>query len=351
MSQYKGVAITVSLFRSSVAAICDAIRAWKIVPQFHRRPGSVSGKAKSLQFISRSYSLRELLAYKFRVAGSVFRASLPLRLARNVWVPGFASEGLLANLLHALEVLHRVRPDAVVHIDWVLRGSETGFRYGIPGECVWEKLFAPLDPQTSSGAFCADSLLEYAFWGTGKDYLHGTSLQRLRTAYNRTFRERIQVTNKRVLEEIRALNDSVMDGRFCIGIHRRVPNILVGNLQRDGKVPGATSFIKAAQSMALSSDRSDWAVYLATDDADAVPLMREAFGSRLIVRDHVRRTRCTQVEVHYAAWGTVHLADAEDVLIDTLILSQCNVVLHASSSVTTAVGIINPALLMVRVVE
>jgi len=93
----------------------------------------------------------------------------------------------------------------------------------------------------------------------------------------------------------------------------------------------------------------DYAVFLATDDADAVGVFRRAFGPRLVVRDDVQRTTADGVEVHFRDWDRLSLTDAEDVLIDTMLLSHCKVLVHASSSVSTVASIMNPALALVRI--
>jgi len=115
------------------------------------------------------------------------------------------------------------------------------------------------------------------------------------------------------------------DGRFCIGIHRRVDNALVADLQSDGKVPSLEMFIRAVEvilSILTKEGISENAIFLATDDAEAVGEFKRAFGSRLIVRDNVQRTTSDAAEV--------------DVLV------------HASSSVSTVASIMNPALTLVR---
>ena len=141
------------------------------------------------------------------------------------------------------------------------------------------------------------------------------------------------------------------DGRFCIGIHRRVDNALVADLQSDGKVPSLEMFIRAVEvilSILTKEGISENAIFLATDDAEAVGEFKRAFGSRLIVRDNVQRTTSDAAEVHFRDWDRLSITDAEDVLVDTVLLSKCDVLVHASSSVSTVASIMNPALTLVR---
>ena len=77
-------------------------------------------------------------------------------------------------------------------------------------------------------------------------------------------------------------------------------------------------------------------------------MVKRAFGSRLIVRDNVQRTTSDAVEVHFRAWDRLSITDAEDVLVDTVLLSKCDVLVHASSSVSTVASIMNRALTLVR---
>ena len=82
--------------------------------------------------------------------------------------------------------------------------------------------------------------------------------------------------------------------------------------------------------------------------ADAVDGFKRAFGCRLILRENVQRTTSDAAEVHYRDWNRLSITDAEDVLVDTMLLSKCDVLVHASSSVSTVASIMNPALTLIR---
>jgi hypothetical protein len=244
-----------------------------------------------------------------------------------------------------------VRPDASVHVDWMLAGTEIGFRYGEVGGDVWSRLFRTLGSRSSETAHRADSRIDFAFWGTGKDHLTGKRLQDQRNAYHSAVLNRLKIINWRVLDEVRRIQEQFLEGRFCVGIHRRVGNAMVANLQGKGYVPSLELFVKTVESMlsVLSKEGiSDYAVFLATDDAEAVDAFRCAFGPRLTVRDDVQRTTSDTAEVHFRDWDLLSIADAEDVLIDALLLSKCNVLVHAASSVSTVAAIMNPSLVLVR---
>ena len=107
--------------------------------------------------------------------------------------------------------------------------------------------------------------------------------------------------------------------------------------------------VEAILSLLMKESIVDHAIFLATDDAEAVGELKRAFGSRLIVRDNVQRTTFDAAEVHFAHWDRLSITDAEDVLVDAVLLSKCDVLVHASSSVSTMASIMNPALTLIRV--
>jgi hypothetical protein len=331
----------------------DAGRAWAITPNRYRASAYMQDESGGWHFVRRRRFRRsEVLKLKFLTAARVFVASLETGTARSVVISRYPEEGLAANLLHVLEVLRRLRPGAGVRVDWVLTGSELGFRYGEVGDDVWAQLFRPLGPRSDDAAHEVDFRLDFAFWGTGKDHLTGKQLQDHRNVYSSVALSWLKIASRRVLDEVRRIQEQFLDGRFCIGIHRRVGNALVADLQSKGYVASLDALIKAIESMlsALAGEGvPDHAVFLATDDAEAVAGFRGAFGARLIVRDDVQRTTADAPEVHFREWGRLSITDAEDVLIDAVLLSKCNVLVHASSSVSTLAAIMNPSLTLIRV--
>ena len=325
--------------RSVVQAAADAGRAWAIAPtrNFYRDEN-----------VQRPFTLHERLSRKYGAAQAIFQYSRWTGNAPAVVIQRKGREGLLANLLHVIEVLHRVRPDAKVHVDWTLDGSEWGFRYGAVGSDVWSGLFRPIGTSLPPSTFRASRGLDLALWGTGKDYLSGKALQNQRNTYHRTIANWIEITNPNVLSRTHHIHADMIKGRFCLGVHRRVGNIGVTELQKDGSIPSIDALLARCNRLLHSSGKADAAVFLATDDADAADAFRAAFGSRLIMQEDVKRTTASRREVHYGDWGTLSLADAEDVLVDTLLLSRCNALLHASSSVSTMASLLNPNLTLIR---
>ena len=340
--------------RVLVQAVFDAGRAWVIAPpSYGRAVYARNTEGGWRRRHRRPFRRKEVLKLKIAATRRVFIESVKLGFARSVVIPRYPEEGLLANLLHILEVVHRVRPDAFINVDWALNGTEIGFRYGSPGDDIWAQLFQPLGgPRPPSTIHQATSRLDLAFWGTGRDHLKGRRLQKQRHIYHSTVLRWLKITNTRVLEEVHQIFAQFLDGRYCIGIHRRVGNVRVADLQGDGKAPSLELLIKAVEailSILTSKDIRDHAIFLATDDAEAVDVLKDAFGSRLLVRGNVQRTTSDAVEVHFREWGRLSITDAEDVLVDTMLLSKCDVLVHASSSVSTVASIMNPALTLIRV--
>jgi len=339
--------------RAAVQAVFDAGRAWVIAPTVYRMavyaPNASGGWCLRHR---RPFRRKEVLKLKVSAARRIFIESIKLGVAPSVVIPRYPEEGLLANLLHVLEVAHRVRSGASVHVDWVLKGTEIGFRYGELGDDIWALLFQTLGPRPPATTHRAVSRVDLAFWGTGRDHLTGKRLQKHRRVYHSTVLKWFEITNKQVLEQVRQTCVQFLDGRFCIGIHRRVGNALVADLQSAGRVPSLEMLIKAVEailSILTKEGVSDHAIFLATDDAEAVGVFKRAFGCRLTVRDNVQRTTSDAAEVHFRDWDSLSITDAEDVLVDTLLLSKCDVLVHASSSVSTVASIMNPALTLVRV--
>jgi hypothetical protein len=331
----------------------DAGRAWGIAPNNYRR-AVYTRNANGGWCVGPRRQLRRKQVLKLKVLAvrRIFIESIKLGVAGSIVIPRYPQEGLLANLLHVLEVIHRARPDASVHVDWVLKGSEIGFRYGDVGDDVWARLFQTLGPRPPAITHEAVFPVDLAFLGTGRDHLTGRRLQKHRHVYHYTVLKWLEITNKQVLEEVSQIFGQFLDGHFCIGIHRRVGNAMVADLQKDGKVPSLELFIKAVEAILSILTRegiSDHAIFLATDDAEAVDVFKRVFGCRLIVRDNVQRTTSDAAEVHFRDWDHLSITDAEDVLVDTVLLSKCDVLVHASSSVSTVASLMNPALTLIRV--
>lgn len=271
------------------------------------------------------------------------------RVKQDVTIPLIGREGFCSNVIHVLEVLHCVRPDANVHIDWTLTGNESDFKYGQVGDNVWELLFAQISPPRPPGGVEVAQSLDPKLWGSNKDRLTDAERRRQREEYHEAWSRYVRITNRRILDEVARIEEQSMRGRCCIGVHKRVANRGVRRIQADGKLADVTAYIETARAAAQKRGRDDFMVYLATDDVSAVAPFREAFGDRLVVREGVQRATPEGQEVHGQDWDRVSLADAEDIVIDTVLLSKCEAIVHAASSVSTMAAFINPKSEQLRV--
>ena len=204
-------------------------------------------------------------------------------------------------------------------MNWVLSGREIAFRYGNPGENVWDALFTNSAHSANERAYSATDQIDLSLWGAGKDHLKEKNLQKQRVAYQSSLTRRFEIVNRRVLDSVNRIYGDFLEERFCIGIHRRVPNAMVANLQSDGHLPSLEKLaktVRAALSIATEKGVTDHAIFLATDDTDAVDGLKKEFGPAMIVREDVQRTTSDAPEVHFGNWGALSIADAEDVLID-----------------------------------
>lgn len=80
-------------------------------------------------------------------------------------------------------------------------------------------------------------------------------------------------------------------------------------------------------------------IYLATDNDEAVKYMRALLGERLIVRP-IPRGDSMASEYHRTVAQSV--SDAQNCLIDALILARCDHLIHSVSNIATAVLYMNP---------
>ena len=102
---------------------------------------------------------------------------------------------------------------------------------------------------------------------------------------------------------------------------------------------------KYVQKVKEMTDFERYPIYLATDDADAPRLFKDAFGERVVVRDGVSRVGEGH-EVHMCEMNLepATITEACDVLIDALLLAKCDVLVCGSSAVSLAVRFMKPAI-------
>jgi len=230
-------------------------------------------------------------------------------------------------------------------VDWSGQRANEDFYFGRPAvENVWLHYFEPLNfPELPSTRLEAEEHLI-----TGPRQL-GSKLAYVTYKLNRRWRYRYHelyqeyVTLRPFLSERASLIfQSRMAGRFCVGVHYRNPHHSHECLRQ---IPQPEVFVARAKKLLPAGRRV--AVVLASDYEPAVDAFRAAFGEALIIQpDVVRAASFAQDQVHHlpANWS---LTLGEQVMVDCLLLSKCDVLLHVVSNVASAAAYFNPNLKLV----
>lgn len=282
--------------------------------------------------------------------------------------------GFFANWLQVLDARLFGADGAPVDPDWVLTGQEREFNYGAAGDDVFGDIFdtppprtapppLPLPPAQDAGGSAGGAeqgpfvvyhrynfLLINVFRG---QFLRGAWAARRRRLYAAAAREVLRPNAAALAARDAALASVVRaPGAPLIGVHKRVDNPGTARMQFRQVMPTTQAYIDAVKLLAVrrggASGGASAVVVLATDDVAAVAAFREAFGADLVCRNEVKRseggvdTSFMPVEVHGQKGKRLALKDAQDCLVDALLLAACDAFVHADSNVTIAAGIMNP---------
>lgn len=265
-------------------------------------------------------------------------AAEPYTLVVIAWNAGFFSHvNRVVNHLH-----HTLGHDgcAAIRVNWRINENTPLFVYGTEqdGE-LWQRFFEPLEfPQAPAAERASYEYADLSMTG-----LHAYGMykrgSRWRTAYGRAYAEHVRVR--------RELRDRAHDlwrdagiGTSSIGVHYRHPE---HSHECPREMPTLDAFI--ARTRALLERRRLASVVLATDVREAVEGFSDAFGDRLLVQPGV--ARAPVADTQYAWDLPPGVAMGEQALIDALLLARCDVLLHATSNLASAVGYMNPQLEMV----
>jgi hypothetical protein len=262
----------------------------------------------------------------------------PYTLVVTAWNGGFFSHvNRVVNHLH-----HSLGHDgcAALRVEWHVAEHTPLFVYGTEedGE-LWHRFFEPLDfPHAPSLERSSWEYADLAMTG-----LHAYSMYKRgsqwRSDYGRAYAEHV-----RVREELRGREREIWrDGgapRQAIGVHYRHPD---HSHECPREMPRMDVFLDWTSRLLGRAPRA--AVVLATDVREAVDAFRDAFGERLIVQPEVARAPAGASQYDWDAPPGIPLG--EQALIDALLLARCDVLLHCTSNIATAVGYMNPRLRMI----
>ncbi len=161
--------------------------------------------------------------------------------------------------------------------------------------------------------------------------------------YNRYIR--IQPHIRRRVEE---LHSARMAGRYAIGIHARNDAHRSEHVSERAVTFG--TFVEKINA-ALAAAPRDAVIFLATDVEETVGKFRAVYGDRLFVQPGVARLLGSPTgeydhQLHHKN-PNPSLKLGEDILIDGLLLANCDLFIHTVSNIATAVGFMNPRSRMV----
>ena len=256
-----------------------------------------------------------------------------------------SDSGFFSNVNRVVNRLHHTLGHGgcrAVRVDWRVENPRQEFSFGTAADGnVWDHFFEPLHfPDAPATEVVTD---DYADWAMTSNHAYRMykSGSRWRRAYNHVFRQHVRI-RPAIAERASAAGGALMRGRFCVGVHIRHP---AHQHECPGPNPPVDAFVRRTRR--LMHGRADSAVFLATDIDEAVHAFAEAFGDRLIVQGDIERVGLgSSGHIHHQQ-ADPRLALGEQVLIDALLLSRCDVLLHLTSNIATAAGYMNPRLRMV----
>ncbi len=228
---------------------------------------------------------------------------------------------------------------AAIRVDWRVNEITPLFVYGseADGE-LWERFFEPLHfPGAPAEELASHEYADLAMTGLHayRMYKRGSSWREL---YGRAFAAHVHVR-----EELRERTTELWRdgaGRRNVGVHYRHPEHS-HECPRD--IPAMDAFI--ARTRAIIAGERSASVVLATDVSEAVDRFRDAFGERLLVQPDVARAAAGATQYEWDAPTGIEMG--RQALIDALLLARCDVLVHTTSNLATAVGYMNPRLRMV----
>jgi len=222
-----------------------------------------------------------------------------------------------------------------VSVDWTVPSDDIGFSFGRPADGnLWNHFFEPLAfdhfPKSIKFArgFSNRMMTQaYAMTHTGSAW---------RGRYHRAFAQHIRV-RPHIIRRVEELMPPPSAGNFLIGAHVRHP---VHQLEQIHPIPSAREFIDEVRRRIPR--QGSCRVVLATDVEESAGEFRKSFGSSLIIQSNASRA-ATGKDLSVDAGGKPpSVALGEQVLVDALMLARCDIVVHITSNVATAVGYMNP---------
>lgn len=194
-------------------------------------------------------------------------------------------------------------------------------------------------------------------------YIHAASLyntadfKNFRVRYNRVLNKYIHLKSG-IESEINTFCQA-FKGKFVIAAHVRHPSHAIE--QADHKMPTPADYISEIKSIVQKRKLNNWLIFLATDQERTIDVFVKAFGDKVVFYNGVRRLTDQEdkdfdalpengkaVEgfqlQHKVAKNHLNWSDemAKEVIKDAFTMARCNILLHVTSNVSTAVSYIGP---------
>ena len=284
--------------------------------------------------------------------------------------------GFFTNLFHILQYLKEADlENRIPIIYWVDGCYKKRKEEAYEGDNVWEYFFDPVSEYRLEDVFPEFKVLPYSNlevkgsnvkvvrkfrdkpvsyepdncwnWGYPPDECVNNMTQESREYIGGLISKYIRI-NKKVSDKIDDFVDKHMDGCHVLGVHRR------GQMDQRGAQGNKPSvrYLKRVES--YLQEKPDAKVFVATENWTSLNEFKNAFGDKVIYRDTFKSKDESLVfnvplrtVQKYLAKSKPHPGGArsgEEALIDCVLLSKCDYMLHGISNVGTAAGCFNPGL-------
>ncbi len=223
-------------------------------------------------------------------------------------------------------------------VDWTLESPVPHFPYGTSGDGnVWNAFFERL-PSIGPNARTVHEYPHDQGLATGINAYILYKRTKWRSVYHEAFYRNVKVRPHLIKRADNVLGG--LDHHFKIGVHYRHAG---HNIETPFPVAPVSEVIRRIYRIA--GKRPEWSVVLATDVAATAAYFKQEFGGRLRLQDHVGRS--ISDEQFHETTNHHSIFNGEAILVDALLLSRCDVLLHVTSNVATAVGYLNPEVRLV----
>jgi hypothetical protein len=183
-------------------------------------------------------------------------------------------------------------------------------------------------------------------------YLHGDPDQQLRETASEIIQTYFRPRDY-VFDKVEAFFDRYMRGHGLIGVHVRGTDAISSQEQRDYRRNSLALPRYADVVWDLLRNRRDAKIFVATDDQSSLDFFREMFGDRVVAHDSLRHLGGKAagegplgcIMPAYIASDRGRAArNGEEAIIEYLLLSRCDYLVHNGSSLARTVLLKRPAL-------